>query len=197
MKHSKISILLICILLAIVSSCTVQSLFPLFTADDLVYDPNVIGTWDINDNQTWKFERKLEEKDSIAGLAPHYELTVIEYGEKAVFDAHLLHLGDYYYFNFYLKEFEMENNMALSNLLPVNTFARTQIYTDSLNIEFFNFDFLSNLIKEKKIRIKHVITKEDERLLLTAPTEELQKYVIKYEDNTELVDNEVMLYRHK
>lgn len=196
MKRTKISILLFVVLVTIINSCTVQSLFPLYTEKDLIYDENVLGTWDFGKDDSWDFKRKYTEQDSLKGLSPYYELTVIEEGEKAVFDAHLLRLGKYYYFNFYLTELEDNtiNWIGACNMLTVNTFARTEIYADSLKIEYFNPDFLSNLIKKKKVRIKHVITGEDDHILITAPTEDIQKYVIKYEDEDELILEEYMAW---
>ncbi len=198
MIRSKILILSLAIILAVINSCTVQSLFPLYTNDKLVYDENILGVWDMGDNETWEFVRKTNKKDSVNEVPPYYELTVIEKGEKAVLDAHLLLLGKYYYFNFYLQEMETENSMVEFNMLPVNTFARTVIHKDSFNLEFFNPEFITNLIEEKKVRIKHVFTDNDERLLITAPTYDIQKFVIKYQDEEELVyDDDEMIYRLK
>ena len=198
MKRTKISIFAIAMLLFVINSCTVQSLFPLYTNKDLVYNENVIGVWDLGDNETWEFIRKTSKEDSIKGIPPHYKLIAIEKGEKVVLEAHLLRLGKYNYFNFYLTDFDSENGMAHFNLLPVNTFARTLIYEDSLNIEFFNPEFIANLIEEKKVRIKHVSTDDHDRLLITAPTDEIQRFVIKYEDEKELVfEDDDMIYRLK
>lgn len=198
MKRTKISIFAIAVLLFVINSCTVQSLFPLYTNQDLVYNENVIGTWDLGDDETWEFTRKTSKKDSINGLPPHYKLVAIEKGEEATLDVHLLRLGKYTYFNFYLKDFDSENSMTQLNLFPVNTFARTVIHEDSMNIEFFKPDFIADLIKEKKVRIKHVFTDDNDRLLITAPTDEIQRFVIKYEDEKDLVfDDDDMIYRLK
>lgn len=198
MKRTKISIFIISFLLVLANGCTLQSLFPLYTEKDVIYNENVLGVWDMGEDETWEFVQKTNKKDSIKGLPPYYQLIVIEKGEEVILDVHLLRLGKYNYFNFYLTDFDSENSMAHFNLFPVNTFARTVIHKDSLNIEFFNPDFIATLIEEKKVRIKHVFTDDDERLLITAPTNEIQRFVIKYEDEKDLVfDDDDMIYRLK
>ena len=54
----------------------------------------------------------------------------------------------------------------------------------SFDIQQLDAGYLENLIKNKKIRISHEVT-EDGNYVITAPTEELQKYIIKYSDTPE------------
>ena len=51
----------------------------------------------------------------------------------------------------------------------------------SFDIQQLDAKYLENLIRNKKIRIKHEVT-EDGGYVITAPTEELQKYIVKYSD---------------
>ena len=63
-------------------------------------------------------------------------------------------------------------------MIEANNFSKISISDDMLEFEFFAPDFLMQLIDENRIRISHVSLGED--ILLTAPTKDLQKFVIKY-----------------
>jgi hypothetical protein len=52
---------------------------------------------------------------------------------------------------------------------------------NSIDIQRLDGDYLKNLIKNKQIRIKHE-EMEDGSFVITASTEELQQYLIKYSD---------------
>ena len=193
MKHLKSISVVTVILIVLVNSCTVKSLFPLFTENDLILNHHVLGAWDMGDSTIWTFEQAKEEKDGKKITKNYYDLTVDEKGDVAKLKAHLFTLGDYTYFNFYLEELSTENKMAIYTMLPVNTFARAEIYQDSIRISLFDPEFITGLIENKKTRIKHVIT--DDHLLITAPTEDIQKFVIKYQDDEDLIYDEDFSYR--
>ena len=48
-------------------------------------------------------------------------------------------------------------------------------------MESFKTEWLEDLFKQRKIRIKHEVIKDDE-ILLTASSKDLQKFVLKYEE---------------
>ena len=48
-----------------------------------------------------------------------------------------------------------------------------------MKIYFFDIEWLEQLFKQRKIRIKHEVMEED-IIVLTAPTAELQEFVRKY-----------------
>jgi hypothetical protein len=68
------------------------------------------------------------------------------------------------------------------HVIPVHTFAKLTTSGNTLKIEWFNGDWFKEQIEAKKIKIKY--EKNDENLLFTAKTNDLQKLVIKYA-NTE------------
>ena len=111
----------------LVQSC-VPSLHPLYTSDDLVFDTRLIGEWMDSDSIIWKFE-KFEPSNSIfpskadRSIDDFYKLTVMD-EKPAVFHVHLLQLEDYRYLDFYIRDYEVENDMAELHLFPVHTFAR-------------------------------------------------------------------------
>jgi tRNA U34 2-thiouridine synthase MnmA/TrmU len=68
------------------------------------------------------------------------------------------------------------------HVIPVHTFAKLTVADNTLQINWFDGDWLQKQIEGKKIKIQH--EKSEEILLLTAKTADLQKLVVKYA-NTE------------
>lgn len=178
----------------LIQSC-IPSLHPLYTSEDLVFDQNLIGEWIDSDSIVWKFEKFVPSNTPFPNKSDlskdsFYKLTVND-GKPAIFHVHLLRLENYFYLDFYIKGYKIENDMADLHLFPVHTFARVKIENNKVVLEQFNIEFIEDLIKEKKIRIKHEVSYDN--LILTAGTKELQKFVIKYADNKELYTEEPII----
>lgn len=174
-------------LLLLVSSC-VPSIHPLYHNDDLITDPRLYGTWAGNDdmNETWKFEelplaQELfgESKDTLPG----YLLTITQNENPAQFYARMLKLDNQLFLDLFPKESNgdiqgIKNDWLSMHYFPVHTFARIRFEEGKLLVEPFDPDFITKLLEQKKIRIPHEETKN--RFILTAGTDELQKFVIKF-----------------
>ncbi|SRR6056297_1708283 len=197
MKTKMLLFSLIAFILLLIQSC-IPSLHPLYTSDDLVFDTRLIGEWMDSDSIVWKFE-KFEPSNSIfpskadRSRDDFYKLTVMD-EKPAVFHVHLLRLEQHHYLDFYIKNYEVNNDMADLHLFPVHTFARIKIENNQVQMEQFNIEFIENLIKEKKVKIKHEVSYDN--LILTAGTEELQKFVTKYADHEDMyVEDPIVLNR--
>ncbi|MDW7695993.1 hypothetical protein R9C00_25975 [Flammeovirgaceae bacterium SG7u.111] len=197
MKKLK-SLLLIFIPLVFISSCTVLSFYPLYTEKELVRDDRIIGDWqslagsndDAGDTIYWRIEFKQNDKKTnkyTYTLSLHYN-DMMEDG--AVFQLHIVKLDGKTYLDFYPEEGRIENEFFMQHLMPVHTFAKLEI-GEELNIVWFDSDWLENLFGEDKIRIRH--EEDEDRILLTAKPEELQKFIIKYA-NDEKVFSKHMRY---
>ena len=197
MKTKMLLFSLIAFILLLIQSC-IPSLHPLYTSDDLVFDTRLIGEWMDSDSILWKFE-KFEPSNSIfpskadRSRDDFYKLTVMD-EKPAVFHVHLLRLEQHLYLDFYIKDYEVNNDMADLHLFPVHTFARIKIDNNQVQMEQFNIEFIENLIKEKKVKIKHEVSYGN--LILTAGTDELQKFVTKYANHEDMyVEDPIVLNR--
>ncbi len=113
-------------------------------------------------------------------------------GRTAAFEIHVVKLGDNYFMDFYpgsLPEEEKSiggifsgsgelNDLQELQLFPVHIFAKLEVSQKELKITMFNPDFLEKLLERQQIRIKH--EKADDSYILTASSEELQKFAEKY-----------------
>lgn len=146
----------------------IPSLHPLYTEDTIVFEESILGYWSDGPNQQWHFQK---------GTNNNYQLIFTDNKKETEYNVHLVKLGDTHFLDFYLAENLPED--YITPLIPSHTFAKVIWEEDKLEIYFFDYEWLEKLFKQRKIRLKHEVL-EDGTIVLTTPTEELQKFVQKY-----------------
>jgi hypothetical protein len=187
-------IVLIGILALLAGSC-IPSLFPLFTKDDIVFDDRIIGTWEASGVSRWTIE-KLEYHPKATFMNPkwteadeesdmenvHYRMLVEDWdgGDtvEATFILTLLVLDGQMYVNFKPQSYELHHGFLSWHMIEANIFAKIGFQDDQFLLTYFDPDYLEEMIDKNRIRISHIWL--DDFLLITAPTKDLQKFVIKY-----------------
>jgi hypothetical protein len=214
---------LIILVVFFIQGC-IPSLHPLWTQDKLVFDENLSGEWTQDESEgkyIWRFSGGFDEKKNIL---EEYELIYKEDKSEAKFEIHLVKLGDHLFFDImpddleYLK-FEDKtlgvpievsglgntkaeqpdihlNLFYFEHMLPVHTFAKVEIEKDEVKIYRFDQEWLDDLFKQRKVRIKHEET-SDEGIILTASTADLQKFFEKYADDEKAYLDPIILYRNQ
>ncbi len=177
--------------LLLMSSCLVSSLHPFYKAEDKIYDPAMIGSWVDSDSCIWTIEKNMVS-DGFMEPEYHdktYRLTYYEEeGLIGRFIGTLFELKGIKYVDFYPDPNEDHCASGLTDMhhFPTHTLARVQLDRDILMFYWYGDEWLNELFEQNRIRIKHEtvdISKDYERHLLTAPTEDLQKFIIKYANN--------------
>ena len=181
------------IVLLIITSC-VPSIHPLYHERDLIEDQRLFGNWRNagegefwDGRESWKFEKLPPKQGFLGSKTPDplsgYLLTITEDSIAAEFVARLLELDNQLFLDIFPKsEYGdikgIENNWLQMHLFPVHTFARISFENKAMIIEPFDPDFIIDLLEQKKIRISH--EKTGNNFILTASTDELQKFVMKF-----------------
>ncbi len=199
---TKIILSLLLVAVFVLPGC-VYSLYPLYTSNDLVYDSKLEGVWSAPDSKdVWKFENLLEHE-----LAPYktkaereqqekikkgfinkntYLLTYTEEGETKKMQVNMCKLDD----NLFLDLFPISDNgkpdYVAEQYVPVHSYAKIKMVGDHFEFYFFNSDFLSKLVKQNTIRIKHESL--EYYTVITASTDDLQTFVKKYANRQELYE---------
>jgi hypothetical protein len=202
--HRLVSVLLLVFLL---SGCMVYSFYPLYTEKDLFPNELLTGEWfesdqtnvkSTKDGSDWKFEHpypKDKENTHLDSCMYVLKVTEKEEGESvtSTFLVHVIKLEGNYFLDFYLKDYPEDGNIRFStfHVIPVHTFAKLTVSENSLKISWFDPDWLEKLIKENKIRIHH--EENDDVILLTAKSQELQKFVSKYVNSEDAFDNGITI----
>lgn len=169
-----VRIFVLSFIVVFMASCFVSSLHPLYTDKDLTFTQELVGTWENDD--VWIFEKSGENV---------YELTIKEQESKktGVYETHLVKLGKYLFLDMYPDEGEMEGYGYDIHFVPTHSFWKVKIEKDVLHLAFMDSDWLEEMIDKKKVNIAHV--RLEDRIVLTASTEELQKFVLKYAEDTD------------
>ncbi len=119
-----------------------------------------------------------------------YLVFMNEDGKEAVFIAVPFKVKEELFLDFALVEVDMEpiNSLASFHMARMHTLIKVEFDTDNsrVNLRWFAEDKLNKLIEESRIRIKYTdiaSAVEEPSYLLTAPSEELQKFIAKYMDS--------------
>ncbi len=187
-----VKVLLSVALFIFISGCVVYSFYPLYTEKDLFPNTLLLGNWIDDDGTEWNFEyaykgKKVPENiDSTSyNLTQKYEDD--EMTNSSEFSVHVVKLGENYFLDFYLEKFD--DNLFLQNfhIIPVHTFAKLKVEKNKLEIQWFDQEWLEDLLKKNRIRIHH--ENNGDIILLTAKPAELQKFVSKYADDEKAFEN--------
>lgn len=73
-----------------------------------------------------------------------------------------------------------------TNYIPANTFAKVEFNVGGMYIKQFDSDYIEELIKAKKVRLKHETI--NDQIVLTASTEDLRSFIEKYGDDEKLYE---------
>jgi hypothetical protein len=119
---------------------------------------------------------------------PYYILTYSEIKKDElvtdVMVVNLTKIGNGLYMDFQNHEDFKKPSRFQTNLIPAHTFAKVEFKDNQLKIRSFDSDYIEDLIKSRKVRLKHEIVKE--AIILTASTEDLRSFILKYGDDDKL-----------
>ena len=165
-----------------------RSLHPLYTDKDLVFRKDLIGTWiqGEGNKDTWMFQQSGENS---------YDLIHTQKGALARFEAHLIRLDKFLFLDLFPDQPDTKNDFYKSHLIPAHTFSRVWIDGNDLRLALLDNDWMKDMIAEKKVMIKH--ERLEDGIILTASTEDLQKLVVTYENDTLAFARPTTLHRKK
>ena len=170
------------------------TLHPIFTEKDLVFDQRLTGNWKKTKDGTTVTYRQARANDlqtfstalqHQAGKIYILEEEDAEGKSKSTHYAFMVKLGKYYYMDYYpagLEENQSADEFFTAHYIPMHSIYRVTFNGNrSFELQQLDGGYLENLIRNKKIRLRHEVT-DDGNYLITAPTEELQQYLVKYSD---------------
>jgi hypothetical protein len=167
---------------ALLCSC-IPSVNPFYTDEDVTFDPRLLGAWQDNEKaespDVWKFESATNQA---------YKLTITEKeGKRGVFTAHLFQLGAEYFLDLIPVDCDYATNQAdlvAFSMFPGHLLVHVSQIEPELKLAFFDFDWLKKILEKDPEALAH--HQEGDRLLLTASTPDLQKFVLQHLGEGEL-----------
>jgi hypothetical protein len=168
MKTKKTVFYLIALLLA---GC-LPSLHPLYNDKTLIFREELIGKWMDDDGGCWQFGRGGEKE---------YKLRLFEEKEElGRFSAHLIEIEGLMFLDIFPDGDELEkmSDFYKIHLLPVHTFLKVDRINPNLQLRMVDYEKIENMLENDPNILKHEIL--EDRIILTAGTEELQHFVIEH-----------------
>ncbi len=199
----KLRKILLYVLPLLMGGCVpVMSLHPLFEKKNLVFEEKLLGTWvgDPNDpDETWQFKR-LEEENEKYDKA--YTLILSDEGEKkGEFVACLVKLQDRLFLDVFPDKFPSGKHEAEEMKLPFNAlffaplhlFIKVDSIEPALKMRLTDNEQIQKLLEQDPNALKHEVI--EERIVLTASTEQLQAFVLKHAEK--LFTDDIVMARKK
>jgi hypothetical protein len=194
MKRSKV--LVIILALASMTGCLVSSLHPFYKEQDKFFDTAMVGNWIDGDSCIWTIFPNMvseafmsPEKHDSSYVVTYYE----EDHKKSILTGTLFQLNGVDYVDFTPRpgEDHFSSDLTSYHYVPVHTLARVQYCSDSILIYWYGDEWLNELFEQNRIRIKHetVLSQDYDRHVLTADTDELQKFIKKYANDPKTVED--------
>jgi hypothetical protein len=180
------------LLAALLGGCVhVLSLHSLYTEENVVFEEKLLGTWLADPNEpeaNWKF-RRIEEPNNAYNL-----LLSDEEGKKGSFVAHLVKLEDNLFLDVFPDKFPCDTDDPNKTdwpynvffLVPAHTFLKIEQIEPTLKMSLLCHGGLEDMLENNPNLIKHEIIQD--RLVLTASTKELQKFMKAHANNEEIFD---------
>ncbi|MHC4069808.1 MAG: hypothetical protein ACYS18_01415 [Planctomycetota bacterium] len=184
----------------------VMSLHPLHNEQTIVFEEKLLGIWveEPNDNSIWEFKRF--EKSGGFGEKAYNLLICDNENDKGSFAAHLVKLKDKLFLDVYPTDVPCDTddpnkvNWAYNTFffVPAHTFIKVDAIEPNLTMRITDDEEMEKLLKEKPDAVKHQIVEGyDSDILLTAPTEELQKFILEYANDSRVFGDQTVLARKK
>ena len=175
-------ILLLLGIAVLICSC-VPSVNPFYFPKDVITDSRLVGDWLEADNKDNPSNWKFEATDSNS-----YNLTVTEeQGKKGGFDAHLFKLGKEYFLDIMPTTCDYATNQVSlvgAAMIPGHLLIRVSQFEPTLHLALCDPDWLRKYLGQHPKAIAH--RTEEDFIVLTADTPDLQKFVLKHLGKGEL-----------
>ncbi|UCE98558.1 MAG: hypothetical protein JSV82_05055 [Planctomycetota bacterium] len=203
---------LVYLLAGILGGCIpVISLHPLFTEEALVFEEKLLGTWVDDTNcpkSTWEFKRAVDSSEEDWDLPPEIRekayilIFTNDKGKKGSFIAGLSTCFERLFLNVCPSQFpctqpDPNEDRDLNSFLFIagHSFIIIDSIEPKLKMRWITNDAMRELLEKDPGAVKHQLV--EDRVILTASTQELQAFVLKYVNDNKVFSAEVVLARKK
>jgi len=167
MKTKKITFYLLAVLLG---GC-LPSLHQLYTDETLIFNERLVGKW-VHEDDIWEFRKAGDKK---------YQMRLLDREAKeGRFEAHLVRLEGMMFLDIFPDTNALEDmqDFYKMHILPAHTFMKVDQIDPNLQLRMMNADGVSDILKADPNLLKH--EQVNDGIVLTASTEQLQKFMVEY-----------------
>ena len=163
------------------SGCVVLSLNPIYTDRDLVYWPELEGTWvfasDSDHRQSYCFERGDDAKE--------YRVIMRNGDESCVLSVHLTQIGKYTFLDATLGK-SNPDHLEFAFMRPVHYFCKIELNGDTLRMGEMDSNWVKQRHDKKRLSIAH---ETDESTLLTANTKRVRRFLARWANDSDAFED--------
>jgi hypothetical protein len=179
-------------LITLLVGCVVTSVYPFYTAKDLQFDPGLVGIWaeagSTNAaNDHWRFDRFNQQA---------YWLTIGENNKTNRYETHRFRLKQHVFL-------DLRTANRVDEQLPLHYLVKIENTGFKLQVKVLNFEWLAKLLEKNPKALRHILVPNEpgntnnNQLVLTADTPELQKFILKHINDTNAFGEATELTRWK
>ncbi len=164
----------------------VPSVHPLYTEGDLAFNPDLLGTWAIDDG-TWTFTAANDNA---------YGLTMVDkQGKTGDFTVYLVKVGDDLVLDLQPQEKDWgECDWYALHYFPCHTFWRLWPVESGYQVKCLDYQAVDKLLAEHPDAVRHERRRgKSDELILTAPPKELQAFLLAHADRIWIEDPETLV----
>ena len=170
---------------ALCLNACIPSVNPYYTVRDITFDDHLVGEWHSTDGQNepehWTFER---------GENQSYALRVTDAeGKQGQFKATLFKLDGHQFLDLTATQCEYATNqvdLVACSMIPGHLLIHVAQIEPGLKMSLADFDWLQGYLKAHPKALAHHGKSEDDPMVLTADTRDLQRFVLKHLKEDEL-----------
>ena len=161
----------------------VGSAYPYYAPQDLIVDPVLAGRWaaEGTTNEFWHFT-VAGKKSYLLGVE---DASATNGVEEAPFEAHLFQLQQYHFL-------DLRTTNRVEYQLPVHLISKVNYSDTNLSVQFLDWGWLTRVLETNPAVLSHILVPDPEKpdstndgmLLLTAPTADLQAFLLKHATDT-------------
>jgi hypothetical protein len=195
--------ILLYLLAGLLGGCIpVLSLHPLFDEEEnVVFDEKLLGTWVEDPNTTWEFSRAEEPKNAYKLIYTYQEKEDAKEKLKGLFIVRLVKLKDNLFLDGCPAPWEQQDPNKIEwayntlFLIPGHTFIKINSIEPQLKMLRTDDEKMREFLEAAPDSVKHTVL--EDKPVLTASTNELQAFVLRYADDSRVFSNEIVLTRKK
>jgi hypothetical protein len=164
------------VLLILFVGC-IPSLHALYTDQDVIYDPALLGTWYTGEGQSNFVFARADDKSYKAVYTD-------KDGKTGEFTIHLLELKNTKFLDFYpIGDSITQSDFYKGHLVPAHSFMRVDAIGPKLILCDMDYDWMKKYLEANPTALAHELIDEnssgsDKELVLTASTADLQAFVL-------------------
>ncbi len=176
------------VLVILFAGC-IPSVHPLITPEDAISLDEVLGLYQDEEKNYIKFSKDsikitngIFSSDTVRTINT-YLMSMGENPEviQPLYEVRFARFNNRLFANFY--PVPNKDGYGSPDYIPMNTFARVQLQENKMILEYSDMDELEKMFQEGKVRLKHEVYGKNGEILITASTQQLQKFVKQHGGN--------------